>query len=254
MEIAMKSHVGCIRQLNEDFYACTVDDHGRVFSIVADGMGGHQAGDVASRMAVEGILRELSELEPDLEREDARERLMHAMVVTNEAVYRHALENPECNGMGTTVVCALIDDEGGVLAHVGDSRIYLYTADGLKQQTEDHTLVHELMKSGQITSEQAAVHPQRNVIMRALGTEKDVRVDLGEFRWEQDDVLLLCSDGLTNKVSKSQIESLLGSQLPLKEQIDALVQHALDAGGEDNVTVVAVRNRDEAVNTGRKEG
>lgn len=249
----MKSHVGCIRQLNEDYYACTVDDHGRVFSIVADGMGGHQAGDVASRMAVEGILRELQNLEPDLEREDAREQLMHALVVTNEAVYRHAVENPECNGMGTTVVCALLDEQGGVLAHVGDSRIYLYNADGLQQQTEDHTLVHELMKSGQITSEQAAIHPQRNVIMRALGTEKDVRVDLGEFRWEQDDVLLLCSDGLTNKVSKTQIESLLGSQLPLQEQVDALVQQALDAGGEDNVTVVAVRNGDGTVNSGGRE-
>lgn len=249
----MKSHVGCIRQHNEDYYASTVDDHGRVFSIVADGMGGHQAGDVASRMAVEGILHELHDLEPELEREDARERLMNALLVTNEAIYRHAVEHPECNGMGTTVVCALMDEQGGVLAHVGDSRIYLYSADGLMQQTEDHTLVNELVKSGQITSEQAAIHPQRNVIMRALGTEKDVRVDLGEFHWEQNDVILLCSDGLTSRVSKTQIESTLGSQLSLKEQVDALVQQALDAGGDDNVTVVAVRNGDTAVNSGGKE-
>lgn len=250
----MRSHVGCIRQFNEDFYACTVDESGRVLAIVADGMGGHQAGDVASLMAVEGILRELHDLKPELEREDARERLMNALLVTNEAVFKHAAEHPECNGMGTTVVCALIDDQGGVLAHVGDSRIYLYNADGLKQQTEDHTLVQELMKSGQITFEQAAIHPQRNVIMRALGTEKDVRIDLGEFSWEQDDVLLLCSDGLTNKVSKTQIEAMLGSQLPLKEQVDALVQQALDAGGEDNVTLVAVRNGEAAVKSGGKEG
>lgn len=249
----MKSHVGCVRQLNEDYYACTIDMHGRVLAIVADGMGGHQAGDIASRMAVERILQELRDLKADLDREDARELLMNAVLVTNEAIFQYASEHVECNGMGTTVIVTLIDEQGGVFAHVGDSRFYHVARTGVVQLTEDHTLVQELIKNGQITAEQASTHPQRNVIMRAVGTEKDVRVDLGEFQWDQGDVLLLCSDGLSNKVSKAQIETIIDSKLPLQEQVDAMVKHALDAGGEDNVTLVAVRNGAASVDSDGRE-
>lgn len=250
----MKSHVGCVRQLNEDYFACTMDLYGRVLAIVADGMGGHQAGDIASRMAVERLLSELRDLEADLEPEDARERLMQALLVTNEAIFQYANEHPECSGMGTTVVVALIDEQGGVFAHIGDSRLYHFGAHGLTQRTEDHSLVQELIRSGQISSEQAAVHPQRNVLMRALGTEKDVRIDLGEFRWSSGDVILLCTDGLSNKVSTSLMEKMLQSNRTLQEGVDALIQLALEAGGEDNATLIAVRNHSASVDSERKEG
>lgn len=252
MEIAMNSHVGCVRQINEDYYACVVTLHGKVLAIVADGMGGHRAGDVASRMAVERIVRELRNLEADLDPLDEREKLMDAILQANEEVYMYAEEHPECSGMGTTVVATLLGPEGGVTAHIGDSRIYLLNGTSeLIQHTEDHTLVQELIKSGQISAEEAAVHPQRNVVMRALGTEKDVRIDLGTFTWSQGDVILLCSDGLTNKVTSAAIQKELEAPLALQEQVDALVQQAIDAGGTDNITLVAVRNTSTTANEGR---
>ncbi len=249
----MKSHVGCVRQVNEDFFACTVDMQGRVLAIVADGMGGHKAGDVASRMAVERIVSELRDMESNLTREDERERLLKAVMLANEEVYRYAEAHPECSGMGTTVVVSLIDEQGGVTAHIGDSRLYLF-AGTLTQRTEDHSLVQELVKSGQITIQEASYHPQRNVLMRALGTEENVLIDLGEFVWNEGDIVLLCSDGLSNKVPTQVMEQLLRQPIPLQEQVDALVQYALDAGGEDNITLIAVRNMPKLNHVSQKEG
>ncbi|MFM1650633.1 Stp1/IreP family PP2C-type Ser/Thr phosphatase [Brevibacillus sp. B_LB10_24] len=254
MEIAMKSHVGCVRQVNEDYFACTADETGRVLAIVADGMGGHQAGDVASRMAVERILQELRLVDRDLTPVDEREVLMNAVLSANEAVYSYAESHPECSGMGTTVVVALINQEGGVTAHIGDSRLYLYSEGGLRQQTEDHSLVQELLKSGQITVQEASFHPRRNVLMRALGTERNVRIDLGDFSWSDGDIVLLCSDGLTNKVPPAVMETWMEKPIPLQEKVDGLVQFALDAGGEDNITLIAVSNTASAVDAGQEEG
>ncbi|MBR8658213.1 MULTISPECIES: Stp1/IreP family PP2C-type Ser/Thr phosphatase [Brevibacillus] len=253
MEIAMKSHVGRVRQVNEDYFACIADLNGRVLAVVADGMGGHQAGDIASRLAVERIVKELRHLDGELSDEDARERLMDALLMANEEVYQYAQQHPECSGMGTTIVAALLGETGGVTAHIGDSRLYHFNADGLQLKTEDHSLVHELMKSGQITAEEASVHPQRNVLMRALGTEPDVRIDLGQFNWSEGDVVLLCSDGLSNKVDHSVMVEWLKRPVSLQAQVDGLVEHALDAGGEDNITLVAVRNKPKPV-TGNREG
>lgn len=249
----MKSHVGRVRQVNEDYFACIADLNGRVLAVVADGMGGHQAGDIASRLAVERIVKELRHLDGELSDEDARERLMDALLMANEEVYQYAQEHPECSGMGTTIVAALLGETGGVTAHIGDSRLYHFNADGLQLKTEDHSLVHELMKSGQITAEEASVHPQRNVLMRALGTEPDVRIDLGQFNWSEGDVVLLCSDGLSNKVDHSVMVEWLKRPVSLQAQVDGLVEHALDAGGEDNITLVAVRNKPKPV-TGNREG
>ncbi|MGD8190107.1 Stp1/IreP family PP2C-type Ser/Thr phosphatase [Brevibacillus ginsengisoli] len=254
MEIAMKTHIGCVRQLNEDYYACTVDENGHVLAIVADGMGGHQAGDVASRMAVERIVEEFREPSLLLTSEDEREKLMNSVLQANEEVFRYAESHPECSGMGTTVVASIMDTKGGAIAHIGDSRIYLYENGVLTQRTQDHTLVQELVRNGQITLEEAAFHPQRNVIMRALGTEETVRVDLGEFTWTNGDVLLLCSDGLSGKVPSTVMEKWLKEPISLQEQVDALVQFALDAGGEDNITCVAVRNIAKPVDVCWKEG
>jgi len=250
----MKSHIGCVRQINEDYYACTVDLNGRVLAVVADGMGGHQAGEIASRLAVERIMEELRHLERGLDAVDERERLMQAILRANEEVYKYSLAHPECSGMGTTVVATLLGPEGGVTAHIGDSRLYHYSAGKLQLKTEDHSLVQELMRSGQITQEEASVHPQRNVLMRALGTEPDVRIDLGHITWELGDVVLLCSDGLSNKVHTEVMEHWLQQPLSLQAQVDGLVQHALDSGGEDNITLVAVRNMAKPLDVSEREG
>ncbi|WP_232696932.1 Stp1/IreP family PP2C-type Ser/Thr phosphatase [Brevibacillus daliensis] len=254
MEIAMKSHVGCVRQVNEDFYACAVDLAGRVFAVVADGMGGHKAGDVASKMAVESILEEMKKLEDDMTEEDERELLMNALIKANREVFEYAESHPECSGMGTTVVATLVKEERGVTAHIGDSRIYLYKEDGLTQHTEDHTLVQELLKTGQINSFEASVHPQKNVIMRALGTEGNVRIDLGQYSWSEGDIVMLCSDGLSNKVPNEMIQKMLSQPGPLQESVDVMVQYALDSGGEDNITCVALRNKTKPLQVCEKEG
>ncbi|MGN7469933.1 Stp1/IreP family PP2C-type Ser/Thr phosphatase [Brevibacillus sp. SAFN-007a] len=251
MEIAMKSHVGRVRQVNEDYYACVADLNGRVLAIVADGMGGHQAGDIASRLAVERIVKELRHLDGQLDAEDAREQLMNAVLLANKEVYEYAVSHPECSGMGTTVVAALLGESSVITAHIGDSRLYVYNADGLVMKTEDHSLVNELLKSGQITEEEASVHPHRNVIMRSLGTEPDVLIDLGQFEWSEGDVVLICSDGLTNKVGHASLENWLQKQISLQAKVDGLVQEALDAGGEDNITLVAVQKK---LDVGQKEG
>ena len=247
----MKSHVGRVRQVNEDYYACVADLNGRVLAIVADGMGGHQAGDIASRLAVERIVKELRHLDGQLDAEDAREQLMNAVLAANKEVYDYALNHPECSGMGTTVVAALLGETSVITAHIGDSRLYVYNADGLVMKTEDHSLVNELLKSGQITEEEASVHPHRNVIMRSLGTEPDVLIDLGHFEWAEGDIVLICSDGLSNKVAHASLENWLQKQISLQAKVDGLVQEALDAGGEDNITLVAVQKK---LDVGQKEG
>ena len=247
----MKSHVGRVRQINEDYYACVADLNGRVLAIVADGMGGHQAGDIASRLAVERIVKELRHLDGQLDAEDAREQLMNAVLLANREVYDYAVNHPECSGMGTTVVAALLGESSVITAHIGDSRLYFYNADGLVMKTEDHSLVNELLKSGQITEEEASVHPHRNVIMRSLGTEPDVLIDLGHFEGSEGDVVLICSDGLTNKVGHASLENWLQKQISLQAKVDGLVQEALDAGGEDNITLVAVQKK---LDVGQKEG
>jgi len=250
MEIAMKSHIGHVRQVNED-YAHVSDLNGRVLAVLADGMGGHQAGEVASRLAVERIVRELRHLDGNLDDVDLRERLLQAVQRANREVYEYAREHPECNGMGTTVVAALLGPTSVVTAHIGDSRLYHYRSGGIQVKTEDHSLVNELVKSGQITEEEASVHQYRNVIMRSLGTEPDVRIDLGQFEWAEDDVVLICSDGLSDKVHHSRMEEWLNKKMPLQESVDGLVEAALAAGGEDNITLVAIRNISKTGQKGR---
>lgn len=247
----MKSHVGRVRQVNEDYYACVADLNGRVLAVVADGMGGHQAGDIASRLAVERIVKELRHLDKDIDGDDAREQLMNAVLLANKEVFEYAVEHPECNGMGTTVVAALLGPTSVITAHIGDSRLYHFNQDGLVMKTEDHSLVNELVKSGQITPEEASVHPHRNVIMRSLGTEPDVLIDLGQFAWSEGDVVLICSDGLSNKVNSTTLEEWLNKMVSLQAKVDGLLEEALTAGGEDNITVVAVRNTPD---TSQKEG
>lgn len=251
MEIAMKTHVGHVRSVNEDYYACDADLNGRVLAVLADGMGGHQAGEIASRLAVERIVKELRHLDGELEGEDVREQLMNAVLHANKEVYEYALEHPECSGMGTTTIAALFGPTTVMTAHIGDSRLYKYGAEGLVMKTEDHSLVNELLKSGQITAEEAAVHPHRNVIMRSLGTEADVLIDLDQFEWSPGDVVLICSDGLSDKVHSSKMEEWLKKNTSLQEKVDGLVQEALAAGGQDNITLVAVRNMPDA---SQKEG
>jgi protein phosphatase len=242
MEMAWRSDIGRVRDLNEDSTGLFITSSGVVIAIVADGMGGHQAGDVASREAVKTIERVLCAHPLNVSTDEKSDLLLHAEGKANEKVYTLATENSNFQGMGTTVVAAIVDEREVVLAHVGDSRAYVLHKGGLYQLTEDHSYVNLLRKHGQITAEEARNHPQRNMIVRAVGTNEEVEVDLINTPWGEEDILLLCSDGLTTMVDERDIGLVLTSGMTLEEMADKLIEMALNAGGNDNVSLILIRN------------
>lgn len=248
------SHVGRVRSVNEDSAWVRQLDQGYILGIVADGMGGHLAGDTASRLAVETVSQDLSGLETELPLSTLSAALSDAILHANEVIFRQAAENEKFHNMGTTVVAVLMSDSAGVIGHIGDSRAYLISDRKVAQLTEDHTLVNELFKNGQISEEEVQVHPLKNVVTRALGTDKEVDVDLYSVQMEPGDVLMLCSDGLSNMVSSEQILTIVGqADLLLSERAERLLQLALLAGGDDNITV-ALFEMPQAVASGKEQG
>jgi PPM family protein phosphatase len=220
------------RRRNEDAYVCEPP----LFAI-ADGMGGAQAGEVASGLAA-AVLEEATGDEPS--GENSEDRVAALIEEANRRVYRRSNEDAATSGMGTTMTVALVDTGGETIAfgHVGDSRAYRVRRGELEQLTDDHSLVGELVRSGRLSPEEAESHPQRAVITRALGTEPDVDVDTFTVEAEPDDVYLLCSDGLTDMISGDEILSLVEGSGDLDAAARALVNAANEGGGEDNITVV----------------
>ncbi len=228
--------VGLVREANEDSYYV-----GTTVFAVADGMGGHAAGEVASAAALEPVER-LDGQEFD-DPEEANEALAHAVVLANDLVYGRAVDDPELRGMGTTLTAVMVRDGKLHLAHVGDSRAYLLRGGVLERLTEDHTLVQQLVNEGRLTAEQAAIHPQRSVITRAIGVDRDVEVDSIEPALElmPGDQILLCSDGLTGPVSEAQLAEILASERDGEVACQRLLDAANAGGGPDNITVVLLR-------------
>jgi len=219
------------RRRNEDSYV-----HEPPIFAIADGMGGAQAGEVASRLAA-AVLEEANG-----EKLTGEARVAELIQEANRRVFQRSNEDAAVSGMGTTMTVALVDDVAGTVAigHVGDSRAYLVRAGELEQLTDDHTLVNELLKSGRLSPEEAVVHPQRSVITRALGTEPDVDVDTFTVETQPGDVFLLCSDGLSSMISDVEILGLVRSGAgDLEAALRGLVQAANTSGGDDNITVVA---------------
>jgi serine/threonine protein phosphatase PrpC len=244
MESAIQTHIGCVRQTNEDSGRIQHYDNGWILAVVADGMGGHQAGDVASQMAVDIICESLRNVTNDMTPNELQLKLNDAIQLANERILAYAQAHEECRGMGTTVVIALMNQQFGILAHIGDSRIYRYSHGILQQITSDHTLVNELLRNHQITQDEADNHPRRNILTRALGTDKKVKADFSILHWDTGDMLLLCSDGLSGKISGETIAQVLANG-SLREMADELITRALQAGGEDNITVILLRNQPE---------
>lgn len=225
--------VGRVRGSNQDLHLVTDD----LFA-VADGMGGHAGGEVAARDAVEALQRAFRS-DPSLE------GLRHAVAAANTAVWNHSQQSSELRGMGTTLTAlALVPDENGqdvlALANVGDSRAYLYTDGGVTQLTADHSLAEEKVRHGELTEAEAAVHPHRHILTRALGISPDVEVDVWTLRLRTGDRVLLCSDGLSNEVSIEGIAQVLASVHDPNEAAQALVAAANEHGGSDNITAVVV--------------
>jgi protein phosphatase len=233
--------------VNEDQSWVGQLNNGVTLAIVADGMGGHQAGDVASQKAVDAFrsMLEQSAAKADLSLQEGKMLIRQAISQANEAVFELASRNERYYNMGTTIVAALVKQDNAIIGHVGDSRAYKITEGVITQLTNDHTLVNELVKSGQLSADEAAHHPRRNVLTRAVGTDSHVDIDIQAVEWSPQDVLLLCSDGLSNMVSEQQmLQTVTTEQLGLEARADHLIQLALHAGGDDNITVVLLQEAD----------
>lgn len=241
MQYAAKTHVGLVRPLNEDAFSIAADQQPYGIAIVADGMGGHLAGEVASSLAVEVVAKHITEQIDTAT--DPNDLLVSAIQEANRAVHQRAATQQGLNGMGTTLIVSLFDSEQILIGHIGDSRAYLMQAGVLRQVTDDHTLVYELYKNGQITLEEAQQHPQRNIVTRAVGTDERVQADLLRFEWSEGDLFLICSDGLTNMVEDRELETILQAEGTVTAKVDALIDKAILSGGHDNVTVVVVQNQ-----------
>jgi protein phosphatase len=231
LDVGVVTDIGQVRERNEDSFL--VDPP---LYAVADGMGGHRGGEVASKLALETV---------EALARSGKGGLAQQVREANRAVFDRSMTDRAVSGMGTTLTGAVIDDEGAHIVHVGDSRAYLLRAGALRQLTEDHTLVNRMVKAGEITPEEAEVHPHRNVVTRVIGTEPDVRVDEEDVPLLEGDRLLLCSDGLTSMVTVEQIRAILESNPSAQDAATRLVRAANRAGGIDNITVIVVDVRDD---------
>ena len=238
---AASTHVGMRRQANEDCYAI-VPDLG--LYLVADGMGGHKAGQVASQFAAEAAIRAIDALQGATV--SLAERLRHAVACANREIFTAADAKPEFSGMGTTFVGLLFGAERLALAHVGDSRAYLLRQGRLRGLTDDHSIVAELLRRQEISEADARLHPHRHVLTRALGVRPRVEPDLAEMTPQPEDVFILCSDGLTTHVSDVEIMQRVSDETDLEAAAAGLVDAANRAGGVDNTTVLLVRYEKDA--------
>lgn len=232
MKAYASTHVGKVRSINED--AFFVPENGESFAAVADGMGGHLAGEVASRMAIEAFASALRGRVID------EAALRQAVSEANASIYHEAQRDPLKHGMGTTLTAVCLWDGVVYLTHVGDSRAYLLRNRALMQLSNDHSLVNELMEQGKITPREALNHPQRNFITRALGTNRHVQPDILRIDYQAGDVWLLCSDGMSNYLRNYEIAAILMRDASWPEKLDMLTETALSRGGGDNITVVVV--------------
>ena len=239
MEIRFQTDVGKRRNTNQDFAATYVNKANVTLALLADGMGGHRAGDVASRQAVSeiGTAWEQTEL---TDSEKTAQWLIQKIQAESQVIFQKGQEQ-ELSGMGTTIIAVALLGDQFTIANVGDSRAYLLRNQVLTQITEDHSLVNELVKSGQITAEMALNHPRKNVLTRSIGMPSEVEVDVAIHFIADGDYLLLCSDGLTNMVSDEEITATIQETPELEEAVQSLIDQANERGGVDNITVLLIK-------------
>ena len=233
---------GMVRAVNQDAYrVLDLPEQGAAVMVLCDGMGGEKAGEVASALAVDAFVeyarQRFAEPEPPLSVDVARE----AAAWANLQVYDRSVRDETCRGMGTTLVAAVITREDAVIVNVGDSRCYWLAEGQLQQVTRDHSLVQEMVDQGMIDREEARSHPRKNLITRALGLERRIRSDVFRIDLRGGDMLLLCSDGLSNQVTEREIAGVLLKEPDEKSAAEKLVSLALERGAPDNVTVLVLR-------------
>lgn len=236
--------IGCVRSMNQDGYFCSMTPVGPFpnLFIVADGMGGHQAGDYASRYAIETFL----EFVRHAESSNLIRNVDEGISEVNRKVLEKSLEQEALSGMGTTFVVAYIEQSQLYVANVGDSRLYLI-GEEINQVTEDHSYVAAMMRAGQLTSEEARNHPEKNVITRAIGVARNVKADFFEVDLQPQDRILMCSDGLSNMIEDDTLYDILTS-CKTEDSVKVLIEEAKKNGGFDNITAIVIEPEIEEVN------
>lgn len=245
MKTFSKTDIGMVREVNQDYVFATEAPIGNLpnLLVVADGMGGHRAGEYASRLAVEVLKEELA-----ASTEDGPEAMMrNAITHANERVLEAARQDVKLSGMGTTLVAATVIERTLYFANVGDSRLYLLN-DDIKQLSKDHSLVQEMVRLGGINQEEAKYHPDKNIITRAIGAKDEVEIDFFEYRLKKGDVILMCTDGLSNMVEDEEILHIVKCSRDVVEAVEQLIERAKDNGGNDNIGVIVAQPFADEVN------
>lgn len=243
MEGFFQTDIGKIRKINEDDGGVHLNQAKQYLAIIADGMGGHQAGEVASELTVKTFSEAWSNESEIMTAHTAEKWIVENVSKANNKIIEYANNNKECNGMGTTIVVAICTNDFITVGHIGDSRAYLSNQSGFKQITEDHSLVNELLKSGEINSKEAKEHPQKNVLLKALGTDSEIKPEIKTINWDINDRLLLCSDGLSNKIVHDELASIVKNIDSEADMNDKLITLANERGGEDNITTALIIKR-----------
>jgi len=241
MLIGVCSDVGNVRDVNQDSYFYSDLKELPLF-IVADGMGGHKAGEIASNFAIETVKETFYRYKDQLLKDEMEipQFINMSFTEANERIYKKSCNNESYSGMGTTITMAFIFNDEIFIGHIGDSRAYLLRDKELIQLTQDHSLVAELVRNGSISKEEAINHPQKNIITRALGTSSDIRIDILSREVKNKDIILLCTDGLTNMISDEGIRNILINTQDIQESCNLLTKTANELGGLDNTTVMLI--------------
>ena len=240
MEVFTKTDIGLVRKENQDSSAYSIISPGTVWAVICDGMGGARGGKTASIVAVEHITEVISRsYRSDMDGEAISEMLVRAVEESNSIIFRMSLDDAELSGMGTTCDLVFVRGSSVFVAHVGDSRTYSIRGGKILQLTEDHSVVQEMVNRGELTADEAMRHPNKNLITRAIGVSPEVHIDYIEAEFAYGDVILMCSDGLSNYVSKADMVRTVNENRGVM-LIDTLVEAAKRHGGYDNITVTVI--------------
>lgn len=240
MQIAYQSSTGKVRDKNEDAVGKFENKRGLILALITDGIGGNNAGEVASQMVVTHIGSSFEKTEID-SLADIKDWFIKKLAQENAAILNQSNTDRRLKGMGTTMVAALIDGNESLIANIGDSRGYVLSEKKLTQITEDHSYVNELVKHGDLTPDQAKNNPYKNIITKSLGINDDATADFKHYQIKENDQILLCTDGLTNMVDDPEIERILAMDEDLQSKCNLLVSLANQNGGLDNITVLVAR-------------
>lgn len=243
MESFYLTDTGVVRDHNEDSVIICTNDEGSVLMAVADGMGGHKAGEIASSIAITNLSKRFNETFFKMNKSSAVEWIKTNINEINGLIFKHTEENPESKGMGTTLVLSIITEDYILFGNIGDSSGYVMKDQKIHKVTKDHTLVNLLVDAGELTEEEARNHPKKNILMNALGINDPIEIDIFDCSMDVEEILL-CSDGLTTMVTNEQIERVLNGEGTVEEKVIKLIKKANNRGGNDNISVAyLVRNK-----------